>query len=210
MRVRINPKQIAPDLLQKINGVAGYGHDLSRYPRVFLDLEYFPTLSDVLLAAAKTPDSGVVMEESTSPTKPKTIAKPTETKPEPLTEGALRLRCHVNVNGLISCENNTLAIRSWFQQHPEAKFDKDTIDKVIFDEIEHELLWEPDHAGHAFWVRKFQPLPPAPVVEPKPKPLPRVPNGEKRLPIPSTEADLRKASVDQIRDYRDRLQGKQI
>jgi len=201
MRVKINPKEIAPGLLQQINDVAGHGHDLSRYPCVWIDLEQFPTLSQALLDAAKTPDSGVVMEESTSPTKPKTTAKTEE-----LSEGAQRLRYHVNVNGLLSCENNSRAIRSWFQQHPEAKFDKNTVDRVIFAEIEHELLWEPQHPGHQFWVRKFQPLPKPPVVEPKPKLLPRLPNGEKRLPIPSTEAELHKASLVQVKDYRDRLQ----
>jgi hypothetical protein len=200
MRVRFNPREIAPGLLQQVNDVVG--QNLGKYPCVHIDLEQFLAISDALLAAAKKPDSGVVLieESKTSPTKPKTTVKTEE-----LSEGAQRLRYHVNVNGLLSCENNARAIRNWFSQHPEAKFDAATVDKVIFDLIEDELLWEPDHAGHAFWVQKFQPPPPKAPVEPKPKSLPRLPNGEKRLPIPSSATDLQKASLTQIRDYRDRL-----
>jgi hypothetical protein len=195
MRVQINTKQIAPDLFQKLNDHAG--HDLGRYPCVWLDLtSVSPALSQALLDASKVPGSGVQMEDSksTSPT-----AKPT------LGEGALRLRYRIAHNGLLSCENNTLALRNWFATHPEAKLNAATVDKVIFAEIEHELLWEPQHPGHQFWLRKFQPLPPKPPVEPKTKPLPRLPNGEKRLPIPSSPADLAKASLTQVQDYRDRL-----
>ena len=206
MRFQIDPKQIAPDLLQKLN--EHFGQDLSRYSSVQIDssrASLSSDLSEALLNAAKTGGFGVVMEESksTPPTAKPTEAK-SEVKPE-LSEGALRLRYHNSVNGLISCENNALAIRNWFAEHPEAKLDAATVDRVVFSEIEHELLWEPQNPGHEFWVRRFNPPPPKPVEPPKPKSWGRLPNGEKRLPIPSTETDLAKASLAQVEDYRDRL-----
>lgn len=201
MVVKVAIKQISVGLHQELSKL--FGEDKLRAYRVLtVDLSKVPAkLAEELRAS---PGVEEMKEE------PVQILPKDEKAQGPLTsqEGWNRLNYHVATNGLIQCASNLAAIEHWFKEHPEAKFDKGTVDRVLFLELEQYLLWQPGHPGHAYWLNKMNPLPPPP---PKPAPPVKVPkkllylpNGEKRLPVPSPPEKLLKASLFQLEDYRRR------
>jgi len=110
--------------------------------------------------------------------------------------GLARLQQYVTERGLLENDQNLQALRKFMDEHPQIKgiITPGTIDATISH-------LGPKGQNVLRWAQ------PKPATSPQPVPaVEYLPNGEVRLPLDSSEAVMRRASVTQLRDLSARRQ----